>query len=553
MLPLDEPHFIIDSNTRAITVPAEFKKNGIAVQGDDLAEIVYFEIDRYFDAVDFNNCEIYIQWELPKTKTQGVSPAYTKDISSQPGKLIFGWPISDAITQSSGSMKFSVQFYQLDDKDSKKLKYSFNTLTAQVNIQSSIGIDIMNLRDEQIDRVGDRLIDRIHDGEIVGGVGAASPVFDEDILGVYDLDDNGEYQLKALAYTTDTGGLTYVWEHADLEADNVTIGNFGNVDTENVDEEFVEIDKKDMVAGRVYWYMPNSDQKERYIATGKEKDNVEDTRTYYRRLTTCKITSTGAYRVVARNRITNSIAETASQIAIFPHPTIPIVGEIAASGIIGTQSADLTVAAQGKEHEVLTYQWERSENYKKPNDNADYAPISDATGTEYTPTEQGRYRVVVTSSRNGESVQQTSSVCRVTNAAIEPVVEVSGGLIFDASSLSDENCPTVEIDNSIDSDGYKVDWYVTENDKSGLITTTSLAYKDSGNFVVSMNPNNYLEQIKEITGEDNVYAWYYCTVTNEYNGTEATWKMPTTNKDSIFRVDYTIEPAIETAKLFFED
>lgn len=31
VLPLDEPHFEINTNTRAITIPSEFKKNGIAV------------------------------------------------------------------------------------------------------------------------------------------------------------------------------------------------------------------------------------------------------------------------------------------------------------------------------------------------------------------------------------------------------------------------------------------------------------------------------------------------------------------------------------------
>lgn len=108
MLPLDEPHFEINANTRAIIIPADFKKNGIAVQGDDLAEVVYFKVDRYYDAVDLNACDIYVQWELPKDKIKGVSPVQIKDISSQPGKLIFGWPISSAITKSSGALKFSV-------------------------------------------------------------------------------------------------------------------------------------------------------------------------------------------------------------------------------------------------------------------------------------------------------------------------------------------------------------------------------------------------------------------------------------------------------------
>lgn len=551
MLPLDEPHFVINSNTRAITVPSDFKKSGIAVQGDDLAEVVYFEIDRYFDAVDFNNCEIYIQWELPKTKTQGVSPAYTKDISSQPGKLIFGWPISDAITQNSGTMKFSVQFYQLDDENSKKLKYSFNTLTAQVNVQSSIGIDITNLKDEQIDKIGNRLINRIHDGEVVGGIGAAAPIFSDNIEGIYDLVD-GEYQLTALAYTTDTGGLSYIWEHANLEADNETIGDFSDVAAEDIGEEFEEIAKEDMVTGRVYWYMPNGSERKRHIATGIEKDDPEDIWTYYRRLTTCKITSTGAYRVIARNRITNSVAETASAIAIFPHPTKPIVEDIVAAGIIG--DIELTAnAAAGNEKEVLTYQWRYSDNYKKPEVEFTFSNIDEATDKDYIPAEQGRYCVKVFSTRNGETLEKESSICRVTSTAGEPEVE-AGSLIFTANDVTDGNCPTITIDNTQDSDGYEVNWFVSESGKSGKIATQSFAYSEAATLTASMNPNNYLDKIEEITGQNDIYAWYYCTVTNQYNGTEATWSMSTL-ADNMFRVDASVnaESEAEIAKLFFED
>lgn len=111
VLPLDEPHFTIDANTRAIGIPNEFKKNGIAVEGDDLAETIYFEIDRYFDSMDFNNCLIYVQCELPKTKEKVIYPVEYKDITSMPGKLIFGWPVSSNVTNSAGALKFSVQFY----------------------------------------------------------------------------------------------------------------------------------------------------------------------------------------------------------------------------------------------------------------------------------------------------------------------------------------------------------------------------------------------------------------------------------------------------------
>lgn len=63
-LPLDEPMFEIDANTRKIDVPAEFKSNGLSVQGDHLAETVYFVIDRYFDYMDFNNTSVSINWKM---------------------------------------------------------------------------------------------------------------------------------------------------------------------------------------------------------------------------------------------------------------------------------------------------------------------------------------------------------------------------------------------------------------------------------------------------------------------------------------------------------
>ena len=51
-LPLDEPTFDINADTRVITIPSDFKKNGISVKGDHYAEVLYFTIDRYFDTQD---------------------------------------------------------------------------------------------------------------------------------------------------------------------------------------------------------------------------------------------------------------------------------------------------------------------------------------------------------------------------------------------------------------------------------------------------------------------------------------------------------------------
>lgn len=58
-LPLNEPFLEINANTRAITVPASLKQ--IGVRGDKFAEIVFFKIDRYYDAVDLDTRHIYIE------------------------------------------------------------------------------------------------------------------------------------------------------------------------------------------------------------------------------------------------------------------------------------------------------------------------------------------------------------------------------------------------------------------------------------------------------------------------------------------------------------
>lgn len=52
IIPEDEPRFIINANTRKISIPSEF--GFLAVKKDHRAETIYFEIDRYFDDEDLS-------------------------------------------------------------------------------------------------------------------------------------------------------------------------------------------------------------------------------------------------------------------------------------------------------------------------------------------------------------------------------------------------------------------------------------------------------------------------------------------------------------------
>ena len=116
VLPADEDVFDIDANTREIIVPSSFRKNGVGVQNDHIAEVLYFRIDRYFDSQDLGLCKIYIQWQNASGEL-GLTREYSRDLNSEEGKLIFGWPISESITQTAGPVQFAIRFYTAANED----------------------------------------------------------------------------------------------------------------------------------------------------------------------------------------------------------------------------------------------------------------------------------------------------------------------------------------------------------------------------------------------------------------------------------------------------
>lgn len=139
MMPLDqvgEEAFEINLNTRSITVPAAFSKIG-GVQADQMAELIVFTADRYFDYMDLANTLIYVQWQLPdEQRTTGATEITIKDLESAPGKIRFAWPLYNTITKYSGVVRFSVRFFVFDEND--KLAYSLNTLDANLIIKPAL-------------------------------------------------------------------------------------------------------------------------------------------------------------------------------------------------------------------------------------------------------------------------------------------------------------------------------------------------------------------------------------------------------------------------------
>ena len=346
-------------------------------------------IDRFFDAMDLNNTDIYIEWETPKSKNSGgiksVSETYLKMIDDEnyPGKLIFGWAISDAITKDSGTLKFAVRFVQWNDE--KKIVYSFNTLTAQATIHPNLGLDLEN-DSYDVDNCNDRLLERIEPSVVVGGAQAAVPYFLQDVVMLdegYDIVPNhtdGTYSLSVVATADDTGAVSYVWKRSEIGKDAwVEVPGSTTVD-------FVELTRKEyedfewrLPENRIY-HIERSDETAYLLPKGYYDLNDAATRAWFKtnhnvdigageiphlfeKRSVLTVEKYGQYKAEARNRIFNSLTKKDSNYATFKEPD-PVVmdnkNQSVDKHIIGTESATLApvvVEAIGD----LSYQWYKAD------------------------------------------------------------------------------------------------------------------------------------------------------------------------------------------------
>ena len=141
-----EPTIKVNANTRAITVPSELKN--LAVVGDVISEIVFFEIDRFFDTMDFGAQDLQAVVEWKRNGEDGIiSPIYIKELSLLPNKVLIGWPITRDITEEAGQIEFSLRFfYSKKDQSTSEdvITYSFSTLTARANIANTLNLEVSN-------------------------------------------------------------------------------------------------------------------------------------------------------------------------------------------------------------------------------------------------------------------------------------------------------------------------------------------------------------------------------------------------------------------------
>ena len=356
MLPLDEDVFEIDANKRLITVPNSFKTNGISVQGDQIAEVVYFKIDRFFDATDLNETEIFIQWHAPNGDS-GISKEWVRDIESENGKLIFGWPLSEEITVKSGNVKFAVRFVQFDKTNKNEIVYSFSTLTAEAPIKPALDFDLSQGTVQIIDYsnlIMDRLIDS--DSPITGAGSSERPEILFTLDRIVDLiptedKESGEAALHVRARSTDAGTITYTWTYYALTYDEATkqfVLSETPVDIGKGEVDYIQTADTEIKAGKDYYlnYLENGEKVRKladtsdwaaYIDSGFAADKVT---TIYEKYCKYIAKDIGIYKVEISNKRglapaetvpmekTNEAFEDLGLICEVPAPAMPIISEI---------------------------------------------------------------------------------------------------------------------------------------------------------------------------------------------------------------------------------
>lgn len=451
-LPLDEPEFKIDANTRKIEIPNHYLANGLSVQGDEVSEIVFFEIDRFFDATDLSAQSISIQWETPNG-VQGHTEAFIRDIESkaEEDKLIFGWPITSAVTKVPGKLKFSVRFYTEDSQwaeegQEKGFSYVFSTLPATIAINAGLTMDTMQV---EADSAADLILGRL-DNSPIGGIGDAStPVFVywnpatngleniENIAATFDDQITTPVTLAALATKNDSGTLYYGWFHNNEQL---------NGDTHNDWKIALDAGSYLPVSEHIYgiatyFYKDENGAYQKIVVYPKDFDKTKETYgTLYANCSTYTLTSdnvkAGEYWVNAKNVYYGTKAF-ATEVGhenkkLLPKwevkgPVSPEIIENLSTELLATANEDgsatfdktLKIIANNTDENTV-YEWTYT------NSMGESTVLEGANTNEYNPYggvtgfKEGDYVVSISNTKNNATVVVNSATCRALNP-IDPI------------------------------------------------------------------------------------------------------------------------------------
>ena len=384
-LPGDEPYFEIDANSRIIAVPTDFQKNGIAVVGDDSAEILVFKIDRYFDATDlYDNKEFYIQWETPsgryynkayeRVSDNFVACPYNGDY------IIFGWPVHEELTGAAGNISLSVHILEYGNENRENPIFSFNTQPVKLKVNQGSHID-NSYENLEADITYSHLQSRLMSTKSSGHnsqIKISTPYLITLSESIHDL-VNGEFIFQVAGYTQAdnseevfiTDELSYDWSVEGAEDDYILASNI----------------KSDKLPFFQKYVLEDGE----YVLYDIEKHG--ENATLYIKISSLIVDKAGIYEVVFKNTYNTFVGVSDKTVFEVPGPANITFEAIENKEIVLNGKVDLTVSlTSDHSNDTVSYQWYKGD-----------VAIIDAVSAKYEATEIGSYRCEVTATRNNES------------------------------------------------------------------------------------------------------------------------------------------------------
>lgn len=565
ILPLDEPVFEIDANSRTINIPAEFKKNGISVKGDQAAEVLYFTIDRFYDNVDLydqdHGMRIGIEWEgAPdagsKTVIRKISHPTIIDLTTlqDKGKIIFNWVLNDEITKVAGTIKFAVRFYKIgtDPNGNPALTYSFSTLTHTAVINNSLDYQYDGEWDNEEMNDGWLMIDRFNNSPLSVITDAEPPRFlhempEEDILDLID----GSYSFAVSATSDDAGVITYTYYRKSLGAQEDELGSILETTVTKLptlDEEYEAEHKYFKIVNGEYVPVDvraaDAEESDEYVRIGDSIDPEDD---IYEEFAVATTNRTGIYYVKVQNRVGKTGFNTIqSELYTIPGPVDPIITNPYPDAQEGQPEGAYTSIILDSETGVgtLPLQATAAQTYYDTPDqlvyefcegsafNPEGVVVGEADGiheVEVPSESRALYDQLFTGTvfarRNGDDSARKDRLYRVTDAAHQPVLTLADGdelnnelVVPKHFGANTEVTCQVNINVSeMVHDEVSAIWY--KLDATTPDPEDAIALNDEP---VIITINNGLGVASIVADESLIGQIIYCVVKNEVNGTTNT-------------------------------
>lgn len=495
-LPLDEPMFEINANTREIQVPRESWTHG--VKGDEIAEVLFFRINRYFDTTDLAQMNIAIEWNNGSEvgSTESFIKYVEEDSKDKDLKIIFGWPLDSKITSNASTVRFSIHFYQAGENTNQYV-YSFHTLPQEIHIKDTLKIDYSKVK---VENFRDKILGRVSSSTGDKASTATIPYFilpSELTTEINDI-SNG-YSMYAVAGRERGESTTYKWycgTPGDKENSKALKRGEQEEATYEPTDAYVPVNSfltrtvnGTTVAITTYYY-GESDNKE--IVNCYSQDDfakaIENKGNLYVAVSKYNLDSSqhaGQYWVEAYNRyaLTHKVSLDDSEnnipVWVITSPLKPVIQDLPEYYDIDSDNFIEPVVSQVQDN--ATYTW-----YYADNKNGFYSSKSDTKN--FKPLDEGYYYLVITNSRNNSfETAESSKIIAVKNYDTNMFVDEKSSWVLLATFGSSE----VKINQKYSIKDYetvKCEWF--QADTSNPADDDLFVVKEAETYTKDMQTDN---------------------------------------------------------------